>query len=252
MEGNIVYVDYDRSSWRHMNYERSLPKEDLDCYKIGGANRTEYDIMAPYRVGKGGGSAYGGDYKPAKPEDKRFVGSPGEIKISYAKDGSKIETHIGPDGLADMERHHNGRPNPHTHSNPHDHVINFVSPNPNKPNFGPPINYWDGAPEFAIKAGGNMSNIVQTNSFEDNRFKTISDFKWSLICGGEVTFEWNGKMYGAYRDGIYQKGEKYCICMISGENEHRYDSLDDLLDIVLDTDHLRDVITQVTVWSRNT
>ena len=25
MEGKIVYVDYDRSSWRYMNYERSLP-----------------------------------------------------------------------------------------------------------------------------------------------------------------------------------------------------------------------------------
>ena len=52
MSGNIVYVDYDRSSWRYMNYERSLPKEDLDCYKVGGAIRQEYDIMAPYRIGK--------------------------------------------------------------------------------------------------------------------------------------------------------------------------------------------------------
>ena len=71
MEGNIVHVDYDRSSWRYMNYERSLPKEDLDCYKIGGAIHKEYDIMEPYRIGKGGGSAYGGGYKPAKPEDER-------------------------------------------------------------------------------------------------------------------------------------------------------------------------------------
>ena len=28
-----------------MNYERSLPKEELDCYKIGGAIYKEYDIM---------------------------------------------------------------------------------------------------------------------------------------------------------------------------------------------------------------
>ena len=27
-------MDYDRSSWRYMNYERSLPKEDLDCYTL--------------------------------------------------------------------------------------------------------------------------------------------------------------------------------------------------------------------------
>ena len=51
MSGNIVYVDYDRSSWRYMNYERSLPKEDLDCYLIGGSNFQNCDIMEPYRVG---------------------------------------------------------------------------------------------------------------------------------------------------------------------------------------------------------
>ena len=79
MEGNIVYVDYERSSWRYMNYERSIPKEDLDCYKIGGAIRQEYDILEPYRIGKGGGSAYGGAWKPSKPEDYRLIGTPGYI-----------------------------------------------------------------------------------------------------------------------------------------------------------------------------
>lgn len=75
MTGNIVYVDYDRSSWRYMNYERSLPKDDLDCYKTGGTILQEYDIMAPYRIGKGDGSAYGGGWKPSpkKPEDQRLI-----------------------------------------------------------------------------------------------------------------------------------------------------------------------------------
>ena len=97
-----------------------------------------------------------------------------------------------------------------------------------------------------------MSTLVKTNSFEDNRFKTISDFKWSMICGGELTFEWNGIFYGAYRDGEYGNGEKYCICLIDGENERRFDSLEDLLNTSIGADRLRDVITQVTVWSRNT
>ena len=29
MQGNIIYVDYERSSWRYMNYERGFQKEDL-------------------------------------------------------------------------------------------------------------------------------------------------------------------------------------------------------------------------------
>lgn len=198
-------------------------------------------------VSKGGGSAYGGGYKPAKPADERFVGTPGEIKVSYAGDGSKIETHIGPDGLADMERHHTGRPNPEFHSNPHDHTINFDSPIPNKPNFGPPINYWDGAPEFMADSGGNMSSTVQTKSFDDNRFETISDFKWSMKCGGETTFEWDQTMYG-----IFRLDDRYCISLATGENARWYDTLDDLLEHYLGGRRLRDIITDVTVYFRAT
>jgi len=40
MRGDIVYVDYERSSWRYMDYERkAAPNNDLDCYKIGGAKQ---------------------------------------------------------------------------------------------------------------------------------------------------------------------------------------------------------------------
>ena len=40
-----------------------------------------------------------------------------------------------------------------------------------------------------------MAAWVGTNSFEENRFKTISDFKQCMRRGGEVEFEWNGIMY---------------------------------------------------------
>ncbi len=36
MQGNIIYVDYDRSSWRYMNYERAFTAENLGSFKIGG------------------------------------------------------------------------------------------------------------------------------------------------------------------------------------------------------------------------
>ena len=34
------------------------------------------------------------------------------------------------------------------------------------------------------------------DSFEQNRFKTISEFKWCVNDGGEVVFAWNGSQYG--------------------------------------------------------
>ncbi len=130
MQGNIVYVDYDRSSWRYMNYERNLAKEDLDCYKIGGAIHHDCDIMAPYRIGKGGGSAFGGKWKPSKPADYRFVGTLGSINNSYTKNGELYQTHIGEDGYADMERHNTDHDRD-DHSNPHDHEITWAGNHPN-------------------------------------------------------------------------------------------------------------------------
>ena len=42
-------VDYERSSWRYMDYDqKAMPHEDLDCYKIGGANHTFCDTMDAY------------------------------------------------------------------------------------------------------------------------------------------------------------------------------------------------------------
>ena len=115
MQGNIIHVDYERSSWKYMSYERTYQKENLDAFKIGETYRPEYDTIEPYLIGgayKGGGSAYGGAWKPSKPEDYRLIGKPGEIKVTYAKDGSKVETKIGSDGRAIAERHHTTAPNP--------------------------------------------------------------------------------------------------------------------------------------------
>ena len=40
-----------------------------------------------------------------------------------------------------------------------------------------------------------MNNIVHANSLDENRFKTISDFKWCVNDGGEVEFIWNSITY---------------------------------------------------------
>ena len=62
MEGNIVYVDYERSSWRYLNTRQAFSKENLEDFMIGKTYRPESDRIEAYMdvpAFKGGGSAYG-------------------------------------------------------------------------------------------------------------------------------------------------------------------------------------------------
>ena len=250
MQGDIVYVDYERSSWRHMDYERkAVPNNDLDCYKIGGAKQDICDTIDVYMISKGGGSAYGGEWKPSKPEDERLVGKPGEIKVTYKKDGTKVETKIGEDGRAVSERHHSDHGQPWAHSNPHDHKISWSSPRYGIPNFTKPhINYWpdafpNGAPEFKSVRKNIMNSF---NTEEDNRFKTISEFKECMVRGGEVEFMWNGLHYSVthYNDNISISHSR------RQDTEMQRKTADEILEYMVGEDRLRDVITKVSVVDR--
>lgn len=255
MTGNIVYVDYDRSSWRYMSYERSLPKEDLDCYKIGNTYHPNYDTMEPYRIGKGGGSAYGGEWKPSpnKPGDQRFLGAPGQVN-----QGGYSKTHIGQDGRADYERHETAHSNPKAHTNPHDHKIDWSK---GFPDLGKPINYPEGAPPFEdVYGGGSKSMNIGKQYAGLNagcNFTSISDFKWCMKCGGEVVFVWNGKTYCCFGK-LTPPGKTETMMYISkadSEEGHEYSekwcvTSDDVLEYMVGEDRLRDVITQVRVVER--
>lgn len=250
MEGNIVYVDYDRSSWRYMSYERTLPKEDLDCYKIGGAIQTKHDIMEPYRIGKGGGSAYGGKWQPNpdKPNDMAFVGEPNSTQrhfIPTKQGGYWVEGKYDENGKAVMIRHETGHSEGSGHSDPHDHEVNWVGPDEH-PVPGSPINYSDGqAPDFKSYRRYIGSMRIPYNA-EALRFKTISEFKWSMKCGAEVVIEWNAEEYG-----IWSEGDKIRItCARKPEYNRTFTNADDALDYFVGKDRLRDVITQVTVVDR--
>lgn len=83
------------------------------------------------------------------------------------------------------------------------------------------------------------------NSAEDNRFKTISDFKNCIIRGGEPVFIWKNVSYGVC---FYEQG--YCIACSDGSNEKFCNTADDVLEYMVGGDRLRDVITQVTVLDR--
>ena len=129
MQGDIVFVDYELSSWKYMSYDRADEK-DLECYKIPATNSEKYDTMSAYMISAGGGSAYGGEWRPNpnKPEDQRFLGTPGEIKTTIMKNGEIFRTKIGGDGRAEKERHETDHKRPDKHSNPHDHLITWDTP----------------------------------------------------------------------------------------------------------------------------
>ncbi|MCI7636092.1 MAG: hypothetical protein MSS53_00460 [Oscillibacter sp.] len=91
--------------------------------------------------------------------------------------------------------------------------------------------------------------LKSKNSLEDNRFKSISDFKWCMKCGGEVEIEWNGIHYGIIRYGTDDKITIYV--WNCPETECCFNTADDALEYMVGSDRLRDVITQVTVLDRS-
>lgn len=245
MQGDIVYVDYELSSWKYMSYGRTDEK-DLECYKISATNSEKYDKMSAYMISAGGGSAFGGEWRPAKDDDKRFLGTPGEINLTTDRNGNKRETKIGDDGKANRERHDTDHGRSDKHSNPHDHIIIWDE---RGPHLGSPINYPDGAPEFKKYGGLFMEgSIIPCSSFEENRFKSISDFKWCIERGGEVEFMWKGISYGAIRYGTNNMITLYEA--YKPETEEVYETADNALEYIVAGDRLRDVITQVTVFNR--
>ena len=250
MQGNIIDVDYERSSWRYMNYERGFQKEDLESFKIGGSFYTNHDTIEPFLIDKGGGSAYGGKWKPSpnKSDDQRFLGKPGEIKTTY-KNGYRVDTKIGSDGRAELERHYTDHRQPWAHTNPHDHPINWDNP-AGFPDPQPPINYPDGAPEFKNfeRRFYMMKNtIVPSNSLEQNRFTTISDFQTCMRWHGEVEFLWNGVHYSI----THRNGRIYISHSGIQETERSFATSGDILEYEVDSYQLRDIITKVTVVFRS-
>ena len=275
MQGDIVFVDYELSSWKYMNDDPYVPSKYVkyicgaeplpvgsDLIIKQGHVLSRYEECYNHYIQTGMGSAYGGKWRPNpnKPEDQRFLGTPGEIKTTF-KNGYRVDTKIGQDGRAGKERHYTDHGFPKYHTNPHDHLI-YWDENNGTPRMGreinyPKSNYPTGAPEFKdFKEMNVLNTIVKANSLEENRFKTISDFKDCMRRGGEVEFIWDGKTFGVFSK--LQKApsspQQMLISQVYVENmeqtEKWCDSADEVLEYRVGNDRLRDVITQVTVTDR--
>lgn len=263
MQGDIIYVDYELSGWKYLNKESlDLPLHNKKGIIVNKTMLQPENFNKMYSL-KGSGSAYGGKWKPKKTEDERFLGKPGEIKETFDKNGERRLTKIGDDGRATRERHFSFHNRPDKHTNPHDHMINW-DPNRGNPLPQRPINYPDVVPEFKYYREVNTQMKVNKNIVknEEDQFKTISEFKWCVDCGGEVEFQWKGKSYSiTHPDGRINIGEGYYIK--DGKNYNVLsnepcidiegmwgDTADDILEYIVGGDRLRDVITQVEVVVR--
>ena len=108
-----------------------------------------------------------------------------------------------------------------------------------------------GAPEFKQLKGSDTMNsqdfIVLHYDDEAMRFKTISEFKFSLSHGAEIVIEWENVIYGIFWD---YASKRYFIGHDSPETNVYYDTPDELLEYRVGNDRLRDVITKVIVIDR--
>lgn len=242
MKGDIIYIDYDLSSWKHLNdktyseYTNPLLTCDL-----------EYNIITKRGyVCKGGGSAFGGSWVPKNINSERFLGKPNTIQKNYVqtqKGGYIVENKYNNDGKAILERHYTEHSPNNIHSNPHDHEISWDN---GHPNVGPPINYFDkNVPEFKSFDADNKSK-TNNNSYnpEEYKFETLSEFKFYLSSGANVGFEFNGIEYGieGHNNNFY----------IWNENETIINSitLEQVLDFKLDGVKIRDLILTATITER--
>lgn len=137
MQGDIVFVDYDLSSWRYMNDDPYVPSKYAKY--ICGLEPLPKDSNIVIKTGyiptrditaKGMGSAYGGEWQPHpdKSNDQRFLGTPNtkeEHWVETQKGGYRVEVEYGNDGRAIGEWHWSNHGNQKFHEIPHYHEIDW-------------------------------------------------------------------------------------------------------------------------------
>lgn len=255
MHGNIVFVDYDLSSWRYMKDDpyvpskyakyicglEPLPENSKIVIKGGYVTKDNFVI-------KGMGSAFGGKWQPKNNDDQQLVGEPGETKTSGYK-----ETKIGEDGRATEQIHNTDHNQPWAHENPHSHQISWGENG--QPIFGPGLPTTNGEKSFIYFKGDKrmewtpeqLYSMKTSEHLEQIRFTSIGEFKLCLSHGGEIGFIYNKRYY--YVTPI--KGNKIAAYEANvAESIKLYDTSDEALEFIVGDTKLRDIITEVEVFDR--
>ena len=88
------------------------------------------------------------------------------------------------------------------------------------------------------------------NFIDFSLFESIDDFKFSLVHGREIVFEWKNVEYGVFHEG--EGKESFFICESNKDEQGRYfETVDELLDFKIQGQPLKNFITQVKIWHRN-
>ena len=244
MKGDIIYVNYELSSWKYLN--------DIKVNSLTRQNKSDIIIKKYGYVCKGGGSAYGGEWKPKDKNSARFLGKPNAIKentVKTTKGSYKVLDYYDEEGKIAAERHLTDHNKAHQHSNPHDHLINWDN---NFPNMSQPINYKEGViPTFEEFINSSHSGKVfeyiegdekSMKNYEynpaDHKFETLGEFKFYLSCGANVGFKYNGIYYG-----IEGHNNNFEIWIYDKEDIAVGLTLEQTLDFEFDDVKLRDFIT---------
>ena len=246
MQGDIIYIDYELSSWQHLS-------DDKSSFAV---KPYERDVIVKYSgyVCKGGGSASGGDWVPKDKNSERFLGDSNTIRtntVKTKKGSYEVKDYYDSTGRASAERHETDHGRSDKHSNPHDHTVDWSN---GYPNLSPPKNYPNGdIPPFESFIEGKSYNIIgvenkMSNSVynpDDHKFETLGEFKIYLSCGANVGFEYNGIEYGIeghnnnFDIWIYDKGD------IANNL-----TLEEVLDYKLDGVQIRDLILSAEITER--
>ncbi len=251
MEGNIIYVDYDLSSWKHME-DDIVPAEFVKHTHPVLTKQPVYDrIVKTGYVCKGGGSAYGGEWVPP-PGSEWMLGEPNttaHVTKTTNKGSYEMDVRYNADGKADYVRHYTDHSYPNHHTNPHDHYITWEN---GHPNWGSQINYSDPnmIPVFKIYKilGGDdpMKHIFGPAYTPDlYRFHTLSEFKMYLASGANVAFEFHGIEYG-----VEKIGDGFCIWICDGDELAFGITLEDVMNYELDGVKIRDLILDAEITER--
>lgn len=247
MKGNIIYIDYELSSWKHLSDEKSLENT------LNNIKKTDIIVKRYGYVCKGGGSANGGDWKPKDENSERFKGPPDSIKensIKTKKGGYNTLDKYDSNGKATHERHNTDHGRPDKHSNPHDHMVDWDK---GYPNLSPLNNYPNGeAPSFfdfiegLIEAiGGETEKMVVNYNSNEHNFDSLGEFKIYLSCGANVGFEYNGIEYG-----IEGHNNKFDIWIYNKGDIANSLSLEEVLNYKLDGVKIRDLILTAEITER--